>query len=224
VAILDEIMHLEKFRECQQIRRMAARYRCDKILDDLYATGGEGRSAKEYVASRIGEVEDLIKGIKVRPGKPEISLAHVEGLVALLKLDYRTAIRYFAASMLAEAHNGSRFHLALVHMVGTRTYYRAEYQLRQILRDLSSTDENHRFHRLVRHNLARIETAREDGMMFNEDLIFYHLHKDLVPRRATVVEQPAGVAEERRLRVLKLTFEAFTKEALFAGFSVRGLT
>ena len=213
---MDEVSQLKKFEHCPQIQRMRGRYLCDRILQELYMQPFSV-DAKAFVCARLGPVEQILDenddDLSKKRGAANISFTHLRGLVALLRGDYREAVRQFADAIVTGDHNGSRFHLALLHTVGTSTFDAAEYQLNEILRDLGSVYDGNRFKKEVLRSIERIRIARKSGIVFNRNIIYYHLHDNLIP--PVTVSSPTDKLARFRRRILQRTFRVFWKETVF---------
>jgi tetratricopeptide (TPR) repeat protein len=216
LQLLETVSAQDPFKVCPQICRMRARYLCDKILHDLY---GQPNSvvASEFITDKLKSVESILAASREElEARGQISFVHLDGLVALLRRNYDVAVRHFADAILCEGHCGSRLHLALIHMIGTRTYHSAEYQLKATLAGLTHVYDGNSFKRQVLRNLSRIRAARSEGVVFNEDIVYYHLQEVLLPERAIIAAESIASYERERLRVLQLTFKSFWVGAITA--------
>lgn len=96
------------------------------------------------------------------------------------------AFHAFSRCVWQESHAASRFRIALLHMVGSRRFDSAEYQLKRILWPLQRQRKrlDTRFARLVQLNLDRIEVARTNGVVFGPEILSLHAASEIIPEEA----------------------------------------
>ena len=106
-------------------------------------------------------------------------------------------------------------------MIGTTTFHSAEYQLNEVLASLGNVFEGNEFKRRVVLNLNRIREARRLKKAFNEKIVYYHLHNDLLPDAALLAELDKEY-EERRRQIVWETFGTIWTGTFLQRFLGRG--
>lgn len=128
-----------------------------------------GRFEHYYaVQATAGFVELLQGAMSVRAGRID------EAAEAL----YAARVR-FVDGVVKESHRFSRLGLALMLMVGTRTYRQAAYHLRRLLAGLGHVGSGHKFRLTVGRNLQRVGAARDEGIQLGYGTILRYLPSDV---------------------------------------------
>lgn len=99
------------------------------------------------------------------------TLRDTEAYIYLLRGEVGLAKEIFLNTAVVRV--ASRIHLAIIYMMGTQLYERSECYLRRALSQLAGRTWS-RNYRLAQHLLQLIEDSRRDGVVFNEELAFYH--------------------------------------------------
>jgi len=171
---------------CPLALRSEAHYLCDEALLRYRKHPVQFQHNLDLARERIEKAWEI-------KGKGFVIIDHVLGYVHLLRGEYAKAADIFSKCIIKGSHNGSRLHLALIFMIGSSTCYRAEYHLRRAWYDLIAKiarrqgTRRHRFFKLVTKNLTRVRRIiQEKGrIVFNENIIFYHLAEDpVLPEQA----------------------------------------
>lgn len=177
----------------------------------------------------ISEAQSLIKRAnnlkqhiqesgKIRFGS---RLPHTLGYIYLLDRNYSKALALFSECVWRSSHFGARFHIGLLHMVGTRDYktaiahfewilntLRLKAQWQQLLQRHATVEYKLRFYRLVENNLRRAREAGKLGIVFSDDIIFYQLNfEELIPESAIAYSEREI---EKYVRLRKSLFDGLT--------------
>jgi tetratricopeptide (TPR) repeat protein len=137
----------------------------------------------------------------------ENQLDYMLGYVYLLKGEYKKALRLFSQRVWHDSHLRSRFCIGLLHMIGTSNYTTAITHFQRIIDALDVKDRRKAITRIstmaqrpshfrlcVKKNLERVLEAKKRHIVFNEDIIFYHMNfAELIPSDSIAyIKKPTG--------------------------------
>ncbi len=131
------------------------------------------------------------------------TLRDTEAYIHLLRGDLETAKDIFLQTAVARV--ASRVHLAIIYMKGSQIYERSECYLRRALSQLGRNTRN-RYYKFAQHLLVLIRNARREGIVFNEEIVFYYnrnLH-EIPPTAMTYAKQRQIVGLLTQVRPLTL--------------------
>lgn len=150
---------------------------------------------RKNLSTPVGYIEKAKQVSEDRYNSVAPTITDTFGYIEVLRGNYKKGIGYLLDALLTESHNDSRFHLALVFMIGAPTYLRAEYQFRRILSNLAINRQN-RIYKLAQKNLEnRIKVARLRSTVFNENVLFHPFLKDKDFPPEAIVKTPDELSE-----------------------------
>ncbi|MDI6809196.1 MAG: hypothetical protein QME66_09480 [Candidatus Eisenbacteria bacterium] len=167
VSLNDQVLAMEGGETCSLALNNKAYFLCEQALM-------ERRDDAEYIRKTAKNAEIFLKRAFKYAREPQYigNLMDTRGFIHMLLGEYREALQCLASASATNA--AARFHLALLFMIASRNYYRAEYYLRSALA-LINKRANKRLYYLVSCHLRLCLKARKQRETFNSRIIFTHL-------------------------------------------------
>jgi hypothetical protein len=158
--------------DCHVVWNNLAYYKIEKILVELNQGDWRDRLSAAVENSFKDFKDHLLDKVDTSEIPPPV--LDTIGYLNLLKgTKYGTinALRIFISAMFVNTK--ARYHLALIRMIGTQTYFYPEILLKTVLRQSRLNGQRSVFE-LAERNLEKIIRARKDKIQLLPDSIYYH--------------------------------------------------
>lgn len=176
----NETYQREMGSDCPIALNNAAHFRCQRIFDEYpdLTHVGEISIAEEYCE----RAKRAILGVSYA------SLLDTRAMCRMLKGDYNGAAGLLGRSLILAPGNSARNHLGALFMIGSPNYLRASYFFSSTAYELRD-NRTHPDYRIAVANLARIDVARREQIIFDDRIVRYHTQRTpLIPREAITSE------------------------------------
>lgn len=179
----------KEHQKCPRALKCLADYLLDKTLIECRLD-----SNAEIFNENAKIIKSAIRKLKLC--SPEYYFPQIDHLIGCffllrgLKNDkyFPRAIKKFMKCIISDDNVISRYYLAIILMINTSTYIKAEYHLRKIEKRLKreyskKRDGTGRLLVLTHRNLDRVKEARNNNVIFNKRIVYYcnDLDSDLIP-------------------------------------------